>query len=383
MPASLRSYAEIAGALRSPYAADELVAPGEAPLLAVELTGAGPSPDEAETLRRLPLVTVAVVASEPDAGGDTGTGPGSGGAGRPSGPSGGGHPAVTPAVGGAGGSGALEAFDVLLAAEGDRSGAGATVDAALDSVAAGVAANPTAAVAAVQLLRMSAALDVVDGLVAESFTYSTLQAGPELGAWLTGAAGGPVRPPATGLPGAGGGPLLVERAGDELRITFDRPEVHNAFGFETRDALVEALQLAVNDTSIRSVVLAGNGPSFCSGGDLREFGTLADPASAHLVRTTRSAGYWLHRVADRLSVRVHGHCVGSGIELAAFGAHVAAAPDLAVALPEVGMGLVPGAGGTVSIPRRIGRHRTAYLCLTGERIGAATARAWGLVDEIG
>lgn len=380
MPASLRSYAEIAGALRSPYAADELVAPGEAPLLAVELTGAGPSPDEAETLRRLPLVTVAVVAPEPDAG--TGARGGSGGTDRTS--SGGGHPAVTPAVGAAGGSRAAEAFDVLLAAGDDRAGATVTAEAALDSIAAGAAANPTAAVAAVQLLRMSAALDVVDGLVAESFTYSTLQAGPEFGAWLTGAAArGPVRPPATGLPGAGGSPLLVERAGDELRITFDRPEVHNAFGFETRDALVEALQLAVNDTSIRSVVLTGNGPSFCSGGDLREFGTLADPASAHLVRTTRSAGYWLHRVADRLSVRVHGHCVGSGIELAAFGAHVAAAPDLAVALPEVGMGLVPGAGGTVSIPRRIGRHRTAYLCLTGERIGAATARAWGLVDEVG
>ena len=53
-----------------------------------------------------------------------------------------------------------------------------------------------------------------------------------------------------------------------------------------------------------------------------------------------------------------------------------------MALPEVGLGLVPGAGGTVSLPRRIGRHRTARLGLTGERIDAATALEWGLVDRI-
>ena len=51
-------------------------------------------------------------------------------------------------------------------------------------------------------------------------------------------------------------------------------------------------------------------------------------------------------------------------------------------LPELSMGLVPGAGGTVSLPRRIGRQRTAWLALTGEPIDAETARAWGLVDQI-
>ena len=59
-----------------------------------------------------------------------------------------------------------------------------------------------------------------------------------------------------------------------------------------------------------------------------------------------------------------------------------AAPGTVIALPEVSLGLVPGAGGTVSIPRRIGRHRTAALALSGATIDAATALAWGLVDEI-
>jgi enoyl-CoA hydratase/carnithine racemase len=61
---------------------------------------------------------------------------------------------------------------------------------------------------------------------------------------------------------------------------------------------------------------------------------------------------------------------------------VVAAPDTSICLPEVQMGLIPGAGGTISIPRRIGRHRTAYLALTGTRLDAGAAHRWSLVDEV-
>ncbi|MCU1376593.1 MAG: enoyl-CoA hydratase/isomerase family protein, partial [Actinomycetia bacterium] len=101
----------------------------------------------------------------------------------------------------------------------------------------------------------------------------------------------------------------------------------------------------------------------------------------HVIRTTRSAGRLLHALGDRVTVEVHGACVGAGTELAAFGAHVGARNFAFFRLPEVSMGLVPGAGGTVSVTRRIGRHRTAWLALTGARIDVATALAWGLVDE--
>ena len=67
---------------------------------------------------------------------------------------------------------------------------------------------------------------------------------------------------------------------------------------------------------------------------------------------------------------------------AAFADRVVARPDTFVALPEVAMGLIPGAGGTVSLPRRIGRQRTAYLALSGRRLDVATAHAWGLVDAV-
>jgi enoyl-CoA hydratase/carnithine racemase len=87
-------------------------------------------------------------------------------------------------------------------------------------------------------------------------------------------------------------------------------------------------------------------------------------------------------VADRVTAHLHGACVGSGIELPAFAGLVVAAPSTRISLPEVRLGLVPGAGGTVSITRRMGRHRTARLALTGEVLDAATARRWGLVDVL-
>ncbi len=78
----------------------------------------------------------------------------------------------------------------------------------------------------------------------------------------------------------------------------------------------------------------------------------------------------------------HGACVGAGTEMAAYAGRVVATPDAFFALPEVRMGLVPGAGGSVSVPRRIGRWRSAWLALTGDRLPAMTALRWGLVDEV-
>jgi enoyl-CoA hydratase/carnithine racemase len=250
-------------------------------------------------------------------------------------------------------------------------------DAAAARVVAAVDARPLAATALALLLRGSERRTVPEGLVAESATYSLLQFGPEHVAWLD--RRGPPR-----VREGDERPLRVRREGDGgavLHITLDRPAVRNAYDAAMRDALLDALAVAQADPAVR-VVLDGAGPSFCSGGDLDEFGTRRDPASAHLVRLGRSAGHALHLLADRVTARVHGASVGSGVELAAFAGRVVAAPDATFALPEVAMGLVPGAGGTVSIPARIGRHRTAWLALTGQRIEAPTARVWGLVDDI-
>jgi hypothetical protein len=234
---------------------------------------------------------------------------------------------------------------------------------------------PVAAVSLAVLLRGGEVRTVDDGLAAESAVYSTLQAGAEFGAWRA-SRGDPSLPPDVEPP------VLTERDGDELRIVLNRPRRHNAVTMALRDALSEALTLAAADDSIIAVHLSGNGPSFCSGGDLGEFGSFPDPATAHVTRLTRSPARLAHLIADKLHVHLHGSCMGAGIEVPALARHVIAAPDTVIALPEVALGLVPGAGGTASIPRRIGRQRTAALALSGARINATTALAWGLVDEI-
>jgi hypothetical protein len=216
------------------------------------------------------------------------------------------------------------------------------------------------------------------GVITESLAYSTLQAGQEFARWL--AERGPAVMPDIA------DPVQAEREGGRLDIRFNRPQRHNAFSTDARGALLEALEVARLDPSITEVVLSGNGPSFCSGGDLAEFGTFADPASAHLARTRHSPALVLDELTARLGrscrADVHGQVLGSGLEMAAYCGWVLAQPDTVFGLPELSLGLLPGAGGTVSITRRIGRWRTAYLVLSGRRIDAATALRWGLVDEL-
>ena len=275
---------------------------------------------------------------------------------------------------------------VIVAAR-DSTSAGAgpsaadlTVDpAGADRLAAAISANPIAATSFVLLLRAADEVPVDTALALESATYSMLQAGAEFAAWRERTAGEPHVPDA-------GPTVLLERDGEHLTITFNRPHRHNAVTAQLRDELCQALDVALHDRSVQAVTLTGRGPSFCSGGDLAEFGARADPAAAHLIRLTRSPARQLHQLAARLGpglhARIHGHALGGGIEMAAFCRRVTATRDATCGLPEVALGLIPGAGGTVSVTRRIGRQRTAWLGLTGERIDATTAHAWGLVDTL-
>jgi len=239
---------------------------------------------------------------------------------------------------------------------------------------------PHAATVFVQLLRHTEGLSVAHGLFAESLAYSTLQHGAEFSAWLKQQQSQKKRTStAVNTPEP---VVLVAREADRLQITLNRPQHRNAFSAEMRDLLCEALELALFDDSVKKIELAALGQAFCAGGELQEFGEARDSAIAHLSRTTRSAGALLHRLGSRVSVTVQGACIGAGIELPAFAGQIAAQQDSFFVLPEVALGLIPGAGGCISLPRRIGRHRTAFMGLSGARIDAQQALAWGLVDEI-
>ncbi|MBM7459304.1 enoyl-CoA hydratase/carnithine racemase [Rhodococcus coprophilus] len=273
----------------------------------------------------------------------------------------------------------LEALDVTYASPDPQ--AKTTVgspdpDAEVATFLAAVTRNPLASLTVRHVLRATETLAVAEAIDVESLGYSTLQGGPEFARWLADRGPRPLPPP------AGEDPVLLARDGDALHVTLNRPERRNAYGTQLRDALVEALQLALLDESLNHIVLDGAGPSFCAGGDLDEFGRTPDTATAHLIRTRGGAGRLVARLADRLEVRLHGHCVGAGIEIPAFAGRVVARPDTIFRLPEVSMGLIPGAGGTVSIPRRIGRWRAMHLFVTAAPLGVERALDWGLVDEI-
>jgi enoyl-CoA hydratase/carnithine racemase len=239
-----------------------------------------------------------------------------------------------------------------------------------------IEAQPLAATTLVQLLRHNEQTSVPNGLLAESLAFATLQGSAEFHAHLKERGQSPERSPSPDPA------VRLSREGDVLKLFLSRPEQGNALSMEMRDGLSEGLQVLAADPRLTKAIISGVGRFFCTGGALEEFGLAEDPARAHLVRSTRHVGLLIHEQTSRVECHVHGACIGSGIELPAFAHRIVAAEKTFFQLPEINMGLIPGAGGTVSILRRIGRHRTAYLCLSAKRITAPTALEWGLIDSI-
>lgn len=272
-----------------------------------------------------------------------------------------------------------DSFDVLVG-RGTESSTAIDVDdeqgvsEIVAELATAIEASPQAAVALVQLLRLTHDVPVAQALQAESLTYAVLQTGDTFQRWLASREQAPVSDQASAVE--------TQLDGSTLRITLTRPERRNALNIAMRDGIAEALQLLDLDPTIDGAILAGAGSNFCAGGDLDEFGSTPSPAVGHQVRLLRSLPSLMHRVADRMRVHVHGSCVGAGIELPAFANSIIATPDATFRLPEIGFGLVPGAGGTVSVTRRCGRQRTAWLALTGRTIDARHALRWQLIDAV-
>lgn len=242
-----------------------------------------------------------------------------------------------------------------------------------DELEQAVRAQPLAAATVAQLLRLLPSLSLEQGLTAESLAYAMLQGSEAHRAWVSS------RPSAEPLPE---GQVLLERVGDDLAITLDRSAAGNAIDRPMRDGLHEAFALANADPAIARVVLRANGKAFSLGADLGEFGTTTDPATAHAIRTLTLPAREAVRCTDRFEVEIDGACIGAGLELAAFARTLRASRRSWFQLPELAMGILPGAGGCVSLTHRIGRQRTLLLILSGKRLGARQALDWGLIDAL-
>ena len=169
--------------------------------------------------------------------------------------------------------------------------------------------------------------------------------------------------------------VTVQRRGNVLVVTVDNPPV-NALGVDVRRGLMAAIDAAENDAAVDAVLLLGAGRTFIAGADIREFGKPPQPPS-------------LPEVCNRIEICakpvvaiLHGSALGGGLEIALSAHYRLALANARLGLPEVTLGLLPGAGGTQRAPRLIGVGPALELMLSGQPVGADKALALGLVDRL-
>ncbi len=151
--------------------------------------------------------------------------------------------------------------------------------------------------------------------------------------------------------------------GDVAVITLNNPPV-NGLGLSTRQAIVDGLEMAENDPAVKAIVLTGAGKAFSGGADIREFGTPKAIQEPNLLSVISR----VENTTKPVIAAVHSVCMGGGLELA-LGAHYRiAAPGCNVALPEVKLGLIPGAGGTQRLPRVLGVEAALNMIVSGEPV---------------
>jgi 2-(1,2-epoxy-1,2-dihydrophenyl)acetyl-CoA isomerase len=178
----------------------------------------------------------------------------------------------------------------------------------------------------------------------------------------------------------------VERRGAELRITLNRPEAMNAWNTQLGLDLRAAVEHAAAEDEIRAVVLTGAGRAFSSGADLKA-GFDATPEGHPDVRTALKERYHpiiagLRRMPKPVLAAVNGPAVGIGMSLALAADLVVARESAYFLLAFVNIGLVPDGGSSLFVPERVGFARAAEMAMLGERVPAARALEWGLINQV-
>ncbi|MGQ3231361.1 MAG: enoyl-CoA hydratase-related protein, partial [Blastomonas fulva] len=172
-------------------------------------------------------------------------------------------------------------------------------------------------------------------------------------------------------------------------ITLNRPDTRNALAEEVIGALVSALEAADADPEIDCVILTGEGPSFCSGGNIKQIKALTSEQHMSPMELENWYKTQIQRIPltmDRMSVpviaAVRGHAIGAGCDLACMADIRIAAEDAVFAESFLRVGIIPGDGGAWLLPRIIGLAKASQMMLTGEFIDAHKAERYGLVSEV-
>jgi enoyl-CoA hydratase/carnithine racemase len=176
--------------------------------------------------------------------------------------------------------------------------------------------------------------------------------------------------------------VSYEKRGAVAWVTLNRPAVLNAYNVRMRDELFEVFGAVRDDSELRALVLRGAGRAFCAGADLSEFGTAPSPTIGRRIRFARDVWALLGGLAVPSVAALHGFAFGSGLELALLCDLRLAAAGTQLGLPEAGLGLIPAASGTQTLPRATRLGAALDLVLTGRRIDAGEALRLGIVSRV-
>lgn len=167
-----------------------------------------------------------------------------------------------------------------------------------------------------------------------------------------------------------------------LILRLNRPEKHNCLNTSLLGGLQLAFQDAQKNSSIRAVLLIGNGRSFCAGADINQLAECNSLSAYEFARFGQAVMDQIEQTSKPVVAALHGHVLGGGCELA-MSAHLRFAhPETQLGQPEIKLGVIPGYGGTQRLTRLVGRSKALDLCLTGRFIDANTALQYGLIDKI-
>jgi len=166
-------------------------------------------------------------------------------------------------------------------------------------------------------------------------------------------------------------------------LMLNRPKALNTYNIQMRDEMYEILCAVKDDQDVKVLIIKGNGEkAFCAGADLSEFLTAPPPVAARKIRFERDIWGLFLEIPQPIIAAVHGYVLGSGIEIALCCDIRIASDDAKFGLPEAGLGIIPAAGGTQTLPRAVGRALALEMLLTNRWITAPEAYNMRLVNQV-